>query len=91
MATFEVDLMNPTQFGAFVPWIAVNRGTLSVLVHPNTDTSGMDPTREAQEAIRDHTDRALWMGAPVPLDTSFFDRQAARVMARRAQEQSGKP
>lgn len=60
---FEVDLMNPTEFGAFVPWLVINRGPLSVLVHPNTD----DPRR-------DHTQRATWLGERMPLDMSLFDR-----------------
>ena len=34
---FEVDILTPAQFGAFVAWLVINRGPLSVLVHPNTD------------------------------------------------------
>ena len=60
---FEVDLMNPTEFGAFVPWLVINRGPLSALVHPNTD----DPRR-------DHTQRATWLGEQMPLDMSIFDK-----------------
>jgi len=33
---FEVNVFTPAQFGAFVAWLVINRGPLSVLVHPNT-------------------------------------------------------
>lgn len=41
----------------------IHRGPLSVLVHPNTD-----------DAERDHTERAVWLGHPWPLNTSNFER-----------------
>jgi aromatic ring-cleaving dioxygenase len=44
------------QFGAFIPWLLIWRGPLSCLVHPNTN-----------DEIRDHTQRAIWMGQPYPL------------------------
>jgi DOPA 4,5-dioxygenase len=47
------------QFGAFIPWLVIHRGPLSALVHPNT---GDDE--------RDHTQRATWLGQPLPLNTS---------------------
>lgn len=46
---FEVNLFSPEQFGAFVPWLVINRGPLSALIHPNTD-----------DELRDHTQRATW-------------------------------
>ncbi|KAK5012491.1 DOPA-like domain-containing protein [Cryomyces antarcticus] len=58
---FEVNLFTPEQFGAFVPWLVINRGPLSALVHPNTD-----------EEERDHTQRATWMGQPIPLNLRMF-------------------
>ncbi len=58
---FEVNLFTPKQFGAFIPWLVVNRGPLSALVHPNTD-----------DEERDHTQRATWMGDKLPLDLSIF-------------------
>jgi aromatic ring-cleaving dioxygenase len=61
MAMFEVNLFTPAQFGAFVSWLVINRGPLSALVHPNTD-----------EELRDHTQRATWLGERVPVDTSLF-------------------
>jgi aromatic ring-cleaving dioxygenase len=44
------------QFQNIVPWLMLNHGDLSVLVHPLT-ASNLD----------DHTRYALWLGAPVPL------------------------
>lgn len=52
------------QFGAFIPWLVINRGPLSALVHPNTD-----------EEERDHTQRATWMGQPVPLNLMLFKKR----------------
>ena len=45
------------QFGAFIPWLVINRGPLSALIHPNTD-----------DALRDHSQRATWMGERLPLN-----------------------
>ena len=67
VAMFEVNLFTPTEFGAFVPWLVINRGPLSALVHPNTDD---DPER-------DHTQRATWLGERLPLDLSIFARLRA--------------
>jgi len=46
-------------FGRIVPWLALNRRGLTVLVHPNT---------RAERA--DHLEHALWMGRPLALDGS---------------------
>jgi DOPA 4,5-dioxygenase len=51
----------PEHFGAVVPWLALNRGGLTVLVHPDTG-----------DDLRDHRDHALWMGRVEPLDLSIF-------------------
>ncbi|TDZ25198.1 putative 21.2 kDa protein [Colletotrichum orbiculare MAFF 240422] len=71
VAMFEVNLFTPAQFGAFVPWLAIYRGPLSVLIHPNTDEDGVD--HNAAE-LRNHTQRAIWMGEKLPLDTALFYR-----------------
>ncbi|KAI7325240.1 hypothetical protein KC315_g8017 [Hortaea werneckii] len=47
VAMFEVNLFTPEQFGAFVPWLVIHRGPLSVLLHPNTG-----------DDVRDHTQLA---------------------------------
>ena len=56
VAMFEVNVFTPHQFGAFLAWLVINRGPLSALIHPNT-----------HEEVRDHSQRATWMGPPVPL------------------------
>jgi DOPA 4,5-dioxygenase len=60
---FEVNLFTPAQFGAFVPWLVINRGPLSALIHPNTVQS---------EDERNHTQRATWLGDRLPLDLRIF-------------------
>lgn len=49
LGMFEVNLFSPQQFGAFIPWLVINRGPLSALIHPNTG-----------DDVRDHTQRATW-------------------------------
>jgi aromatic ring-cleaving dioxygenase len=44
-------LFTKDQFADIVPWLALNRGGLTILVHPNTG-----------EALEDHRDRGLWLG-----------------------------
>jgi aromatic ring-cleaving dioxygenase len=51
----------PALFGTVVPWLALNRGQLVILVHPETG----DP-------LRDHRDHALWMGQVLALNLSVF-------------------
>jgi len=78
---FEVNLFTPAQFGAFIPWLVINRGPLSVLIHPNS----VDPiTGEHEEAERDHTQRATWMGDRLPLDLSLFKRMAKLKAEKKA-------
>ena len=50
-------------FPALVPFLALNRGGLTVLVHPNTS----DPHD-------DHLLHAIWMGAVLDLDASMLPR-----------------
>ena len=48
-------------FAEVLPWLALNRGGLSVFVHPVTG-----------EDLIDHRDRALWLGSVRPLDLSVL-------------------
>lgn len=60
---FEVDIFTPAQFAAFVPWLAIHHGPLSVLIHPNTGN-----------VRRDHTDNAIWMGKQFDLNLRAFEK-----------------
>jgi aromatic ring-cleaving dioxygenase len=46
----------PARFAALVPWLALHRQGLSVLVHPNT----LAPRA-------DHLTHAIWLGSALPL------------------------
>ena len=48
-------------FAHVVGWLALNHGALDVFVHPNTG-----------EELRDHRDRALWLGRSYTLDLSVL-------------------
>jgi len=82
IAMFEVNLFTPAQFGAFIPWLVINRGPLSVLVHPNT----MGKESQPEDEYRDHTQRATWMGTPVLLDLSMFHKRKAAKKAEQEKE-----
>ncbi|KAK0617424.1 DOPA-like domain-containing protein [Immersiella caudata] len=71
VAMFEVNIFTPAQFGAFVAWLAIWRGPLSVLIHPNTTETDVNLGRRE---LRNHTQRAIWMGERFPLDTAIFKR-----------------
>lgn len=60
---FEVDIATPAQFGAFVPWLAIHHGPLSILVHTNTG-----------DGLRDHTQNAMWIGEKLALNLSSFNK-----------------
>lgn len=44
------------EFSRLVPWLILNHGALSVLIHPTTD-----------DAIADHSRFAMWLGQALPL------------------------
>jgi aromatic ring-cleaving dioxygenase len=52
-----------SEFPRLVPWLALNRGALTVLVHP-----------QAEDAYDDHTAHAMWLGAPLPLRLDVLRR-----------------
>lgn len=52
---------SPTVFAALLPWLALNRGGLTVFAHPETG-----------DHLKDHRDHAIWLGETAPLDLSVF-------------------
>lgn len=57
-ASYQVAFAPPL-FGDLVPWLALNRDGLTVLVHPETG-----------DEVADHTAHAMWMGEMPALDLS---------------------
>lgn len=83
VAMFEVNLFTPAQFGAFVPWLVINRGPLSALIHPNTHET---------EDERNHTQRATWLGDRIPLDLRIFKlmKEAEKRKEEEAEKEKAK-
>lgn len=52
----------PEIFATLVPWLALNRGGLTVFVHPNTG-----------EALPDHRDHAIWLGDKAALNLAALE------------------
>ncbi|HWT11637.1 MAG TPA: DOPA 4,5-dioxygenase family protein [Allosphingosinicella sp.] len=60
--SFATDL-----FAALVPWLMLNHGELSILVHPNT-----------ANPRRDHVDDSLWIGPALALDEAVLPEHEER-------------
>ena len=52
----------PLEFGKIIPWLAMNRSGLVVFIHPETG-----------DAMKDHTEHAIWMGEMLPLSLEIFE------------------
>lgn len=51
------------EFARIVPWLMLNRGGLTILVHPDTG-----------DAYRDHARNALWLGEKLKLRLDVLSR-----------------
>jgi aromatic ring-cleaving dioxygenase len=60
----------PGLFGTIVPWLMLNHGSLSILVHANSGRP-----RE------DHVANGLWIGEPLPLDVEPLPETEAEAEA----------
>jgi aromatic ring-cleaving dioxygenase len=60
--SYQVAFKNE-QFEPLLSWLTLNRGDLTVFIHPNT---GHD--------LEDHRDRAIWMGRQEPLVLDIFTK-----------------
>tara|TARA_Y100000994_G_scaffold248491_1_gene256427 strand:+ start:1248 stop:1430 length:183 start_codon:yes stop_codon:yes gene_type:complete len=49
-------------FPEIVPWLALNRNGLAILVHP-----------ESGDGLADHTAHAMWMGEILKINELIFD------------------
>ena len=70
---WQILLRNPDpaaierDLGRCVAWMMINRGGLSVMIHPNTTRDG-----EFGGGHADHSQYMLWMGAPQVLKLQIF-------------------
>jgi DOPA 4,5-dioxygenase len=64
---FQVTIA-PDEFASIVPWLMINRGGLSVFLHPTTD----DP-------VADHATSPIWMGESLPIDVEVVRRHVASI------------
>ncbi len=55
----------PELFGKLIPWLALNRNGLTILIHPETG-----------DDLMDHTEYAIWMGKIEPLNLEMFKPEA---------------
>ncbi|MGE5268190.1 MAG: DOPA 4,5-dioxygenase family protein [Thiohalocapsa sp.] len=76
ISQFNVIFETP-EFQQIVPWLMLNRGGLDVLVHPLTESS-----------YDDHSKNALWLGTPVPMRLDVLRPQYSEGLLPAAQRQS---
>ena len=76
ISQFAVIFETP-EFQQIVPWLMLNREGLDVLVHPLTESS-----------YDDHSKNALWLGTPVPMKLDILRPKYSEGLLPSAQRQS---
>jgi len=76
ISQFNVIFETP-EFQNIVPWLMLNRDGLDVLVHPLTESS-----------YDDHSKNALWLGTPVPMKLEILRPKYSESLLPSAQRQS---
>lgn len=74
IAQFNV-IFEPPEFQKIVPWLMFNREGLNVLVHPLTESS-----------YDDHSRNALWLGTPVDLRLDVLRPKYSEALLPTAQQ-----
>jgi aromatic ring-cleaving dioxygenase len=62
-------IFETSEFQNIVPWLMLNREGLDVLVHPLTESS-----------YDDHSKNALWLGTPVPMRLEILRPQYSETL-----------
>ena len=75
ISQFAVIFETP-EFQNIVPWLMLNREGLDVLVHPLTESS-----------YDDHSKNALWLGTPVPMKLDILRPKYSESLLPSAQRQ----
>src|SRR5260370_31855458 len=75
ISQFNVIFETP-EFQNIVPWLMLNREGLDVLVHPLTESS-----------YDDHSKNALWLGTPVPMKLDILRPKYSESLLPTAQRQ----
>eukprot|EP01129_Flabellula_baltica_P003711 TRINITY_DN13452_c0_g1_i1.p1 TRINITY_DN13452_c0_g1~~TRINITY_DN13452_c0_g1_i1.p1 ORF type:complete len:464 (-),score=80.97 TRINITY_DN13452_c0_g1_i1:29-1420(-) len=81
-ASFEVQCSTETQ-GKVISYIMLHRANLSILIHP-----------VAINEYLNHTERAMWLGTPLPLDLEYLEdveRREQELMTKKYNEANDDP
>ena len=71
---FQVAFDTPL-FAEIVPWLALNRGELDMLVHPNTG-----------DGYEDHAINCMWVGSSLDLRLDYLKKMRDKRIAEKARK-----